>query len=100
MSSQERVLLSDVLTSEGSVDNGATQHFPCFAPLKTKEHLVCGCPSLWRRHPDLNRGVRVLQTLALPLGYGAKKNSADSMFGAGNEIRTRDIHLGKVALYH
>jgi hypothetical protein len=25
----------------------------------------------WRRHPDLNRGVRVLQTLALPLGYGA-----------------------------
>ncbi len=25
----------------------------------------------WRRHPDLNRGIRVLQTLALPLGYGA-----------------------------
>ena len=25
----------------------------------------------WRRHPDLNWGVRVLQTLALPLGYDA-----------------------------
>ena len=25
----------------------------------------------WRRHPDLNRGVKVLQTSALPLGYGA-----------------------------
>ena len=22
------------------------------------------------------------------------------IFGAGNEIRTRDIHLGKVTLYH
>ena len=27
--------------------------------------------SLWRRHPDLNRGIRVLQTHALPLGYVA-----------------------------
>ncbi len=27
----------------------------------------------WRRHPDLNRGVRVLQTRALPLGYVAVK---------------------------
>ena len=25
----------------------------------------------WRRHPDLNRGIRVLQTHALPLGYSA-----------------------------
>ena len=24
----------------------------------------------WRYHPDLNWGVKVLQTLALPLGYG------------------------------
>ena len=28
---------------------------------------------LWRRHPDLNRGIKVLQTSALPLGYVAKK---------------------------
>ena len=26
---------------------------------------------IWRRHPDLNWGIRVLQTLALPLGYDA-----------------------------
>ena len=26
---------------------------------------------IWRRHPDLNRGIKVLQTSALPLGYGA-----------------------------
>ena len=38
--------------------------------------------------------MRILQTLALPLGYGAKGN------GAVDEIRTRDLHLGKVALYH
>ena len=28
--------------------------------------------SFWRRHPDLNWGIRILQTLALPLGYGAE----------------------------
>ena len=27
--------------------------------------------SFWRRHPDLNRGIKVLQTHALPLGYVA-----------------------------
>ena len=32
-----------------------------------------------------------MQSFALPLGYGAN--------GAVDEIRTRDIHLGKVALY-
>ena len=29
------------------------------------------CTGIWRRHPDSNRGIRVLQTLALPLGYAA-----------------------------
>ena len=47
----------------------------------------------------MNRGVRVLQTLALPLGYSAIKKQCEE-FGAGDEIRTRDIHLGKVTLYH
>ena len=47
----------------------------------------------WRHHPDLNWGIKVLQTSALPLGYGAEKN------GAGYEARTRYLHLGKVALY-
>ena len=29
--------------------------------------------SIWRRHPDLNWGIKVLQTSALPLGYAALK---------------------------
>ena len=48
----------------------------------------------------MNRGIADLQSAALPLGYGAgpygkprKRN------GAGNEARTRYLHLGKVALY-
>ena len=43
---------------------------------------------LWRRHPDLNRGIKVLQTLALPLGYSAieeKKQREPLCVGAGNE---------------
>ena len=27
---------------------------------------------LWRRHPESDRGIKVLQTSALPLGYGAE----------------------------
>ena len=30
--------------------------------------------SVWRYHPDLNRGIKVLQTFALPLGDGTIKN--------------------------
>ena len=84
---------------------------------------------IWRHHPDLNRGIKVLQTSALPLGYGAiqyiicAKNAfvvyrlifspiilrqkAQIIYmrllsdnGAEDEIRTRDVHLGKVTLYH
>ena len=34
-------------------------------------------PSMnWRRHPDSNRGIRVLQPLALPLGYAAIRLNA------------------------
>ena len=51
--------------------------------------------------------MRVLQTLALPLGYGAildfKKGRLKfmilSVLGADYEARTRYLHLGKVALY-
>ena len=42
--------------------------------------------------PGIEPGIKVLQTSALPLGYGAE-------FGAGYEARTRYLHLGKVALY-
>ena len=47
----------------------------------------------WRHHPESNRGIKVLQTSALPLGYVA-------LTGAENEIRTRDPLLGKEVLYH
>ncbi len=40
----------------------------------------------------MNRRIKVLQTSALPLGYGTRS-------GAGYEARTRYLHLGKVALY-
>ena len=63
----------------------------------------------WRCRPDLNWGVRVLQTLALPLGHGtilnlSRKKGTRGAFlqltnGAGDEARTRYLHLGKVALY-
>jgi hypothetical protein len=36
--------------------------------------------------------IKVLQTVALPLGYVA--------IGAEDEIRTRDPRLGKAMLYH
>ena len=51
----------------------------------------------------MNWGMRVLQTLALPLGYvtiqGKRLLGAVSLFGAGDEARTRYLDLGKVALY-
>ena len=50
------------------------------------------CLIFWRHHPDLNRGIKVLQTSALPLGYGA-------LYGADYGARTRHLDLGKVALY-
>ena len=33
--------------------------------------LQAGCLRHWRREPDLNRRIKVLQTFALPLGYHA-----------------------------
>ena len=59
--------------------------------------------------PGFEPGIRVLQTRALPLGYDAEKafliqsrdvftTSPDQK--AEDEIRTRDVHLGKVTLYH
>ena len=42
--------------------------------------------------PGIEPGIEALQAFALPLGHSAE-------IGAIDEIRTRDIHLGKVALY-
>ena len=53
----------------------------------------------------MNWRIRVLQTRALPLGYGTiykNRNAVAFLFyliGAGDEARTRYLHLGKVALY-
>ena len=53
----------------------------------------------------MNWGIADLQSAALPLGYGAEYkicgllSARKSIFGAGNEARTRYLHLGKVALY-
>ena len=42
--------------------------------------------------------MRVLQTLALPLGYPAGKDGRNGT-GAGDRTRTGDPNLGKVVLY-
>ncbi len=53
----------------------------------------------------MNWGMRVLQTLALPLGHGTREKNKErggvpyAENGAGDEARTRYLHLGKVALY-
>ena len=78
--------------------------------------LKSGTCLVWRCHPDSNWGVELLQSSALPLGYGTilyrvcafageyylgKKRGKTSLprFGASDEARTRYLHLGKVALY-
>ena len=56
--------------------------------------------------PRFELGMKLLQSSALPLGYGAMPSVtiyaaySKSVTGAGDEIRTRDVHLGKVTLYH
>ncbi len=48
----------------------------------------------------MNWGVELLQSSALPLGYGTTwSRSVLQKNGASDEARTRYLHLGKVALY-
>ena len=48
----------------------------------------------------MNWWMRVLQTLALPLGHVTIFGViVTTPFGAADEARTRYLHLGKVALY-
>jgi hypothetical protein len=69
----------------------------------------------WRRGSESNRRIKVLQTSPLPLGYRAPAQyvsvpygkspstgiaGLERKIGAGDEGRTRDFNLGKVALYH
>lgn len=41
-----------------------------------------------------------LENLAASVATSLKPSIAIQLFKAGNAIRTRDIHLGKVTLYH
>ena len=50
--------------------------------------------------PGFEPGSQGFADLCLTTWIWRQKNSAESTFGAGNETRTRDIHLGKVTLYH
>jgi hypothetical protein len=63
---------------------------------------------LWRLGPESNRGTRLCRPVhshsaTQPLGgLPEQKREAKAslrVFGAGNEIRTRDPDLGKVVLY-
>ena len=52
----------------------------------------------------MNWGIKLLQSSALPLGYGAEFTikgfkEANICNGADDEARTRYLNLGKVALY-
>ena len=48
----------------------------------------------------MNWWMRVLQTLALPVGHVTIFGvNISTPFGAADEARTRYLHLGKVALY-
>src|SRR5690349_13044491 len=53
---------------------------------------------IWRRRPELNRGMEVLQTSALPLGYGAPQTTGQESSGVANrsiipETRSRPLDL-------
>ena len=48
--------------------------------------------------PGFEPGIMILQTIALPLGDVAI--TLININGAGDEIRTRDNHVGNVELYH
>ena len=69
----------------------------------TEKALAIASAFSWRRHPESNWGMKVLQTSALPLGYGAREKSDTKAFrvrhGADYGARTRHLDLGKVALY-
>ncbi len=76
-----------------------------------KKRTSCGCVFFMEAPPGIGPGIKVLQTSALPLGYGAilprveSGNGYDFLLsypssdGADYGARTRHLDLGKVALY-
>ena len=86
----------------------ASAHFEfgsvrCIAPRGARGKVSARrCPAAgWRRGWESNPRIKVLQTSALPLGYRAAGTAQRALVqaGAGDGTRTRDIDLGKVALY-
>ena len=43
----------------------------CATSASQNDLYLLSCLRFWRRHPESNWGIKVLQTSALPLGYGA-----------------------------
>ena len=52
---------------------------------------------IWRRHPDLNRGSEFCRLV--PYHLAIAPNILFEKNGAGNGAQTRDLCLGKAALY-
>ena len=70
---------------------------------KGRLRMQASC-ALLEAKPGFEPGVRALQAPALPLGHFADMKKADRdrpwcSHGAGYGVRTRDLHLGKVARY-
>ena len=107
-----RAFRPDSAGTSGRPHSGLAEHSRShLRPEPPHRGLIKECRSSrrdWRRRADSNRRMRVLQTLALPLGHvapgsaGTRRNTrpGESKNGAGNGIRTRDPNLGKVVLYH
>ena len=94
---------NDVDLRSNDVCNYVAKRCYVLADTNTKNKaLLLKCFVFWRYRPDLNWRITVLQTGALPLGYGTILKSGTlgvPDYGAGDEARTRYLHLGKVALY-
>ena len=71
----------DILENSRTVAFRSSNLSVLFLQKENAHHLVC--VSFWRYRPDLNWRMRVLQTLALPLGHGT----------ICNEERSRVPHL-------
>ena len=63
----------------------------CAAKLRKKNALLLQRVLFWRYHPDLNRGITVLQTVALPLGYGTEYGADDGVRVSGGDLSKRSF---------
>ena len=66
--------------AEGRVRTGMSFRSRDFKSLASA-NFTTSAKEEWRRHPDSNWRIEVLQTSALPLGYGAKKMERETGLG-------------------